>query len=61
MADGRMLTAIIAGSCYLHNEKYLGPQGNNHWRGLVMLHDVRDGEFDVMPVTLSYLNRVRYA
>jgi hypothetical protein len=60
-ADGRMLTAIIAGSCYLHNEKYLGPQGNNHWRGLVMLHDVRDGEFDAMPVTLSYLNKVRYA
>lgn len=59
-ADGRMLTAIIAGSCYLHNEAYLGPQANTHYRGMVMLNDVRDGEFDVMPVSLSFLKR-RYA
>jgi len=59
-ADGRMLTGIIAGSCYEHKEKYLGPQGNKHFRGLLMLHDVRDGEFEPMPVTLSYLKK-RYA
>lgn len=56
-ADGKMITNIIAGSCYEHDEGYLGPQGNKHWRGFLVLHDVRDGEFDLMPVSLKYLNR----
>ena len=59
-ADGSQLTSIIAGSCYEHNEDYMGPQGNKHWRGFLMLHDVHDGEFDVMPVSLNYINK-RYA
>lgn len=54
-ADGKRLTSIIAGSCYQHNEDYLGPQGNKHWRGVLMLHEVKDGEFDLMPVSLEYL------
>jgi hypothetical protein len=54
-ADGRRLTSIIAGSCYEHNEDYMGPQGNEHWRGCLMLHEVHDGEFDVMPISLKYL------
>lgn len=56
-ADGTLLTSIIAGSCYEHNEDYMGPQGNKHWRGLLMLHDVKNGQFDHMPVSLSYLNK----
>ncbi len=56
-ADGRRLTSIIAGSCYEHNEDYLGPQGNNHWRGILMLHEVNNGNFDLMPVSLNYLNK----
>lgn len=56
-ADGTRLTSVIAGSCYEHDEDYMGPQGNKHWRGILMLHDVRDGEFDLMPVSLSYLNK----
>jgi hypothetical protein len=55
--DGTLLTAIIAGSCYEHEEDYLGPQGNKHWRGFLMLNDVRDGMFDLMPVSLSYINK----
>lgn len=54
-ADGKRITSIIAGSCYEHNEDYLGPQGNEHWRGVLVLHDVADGEFDEMYVTLKYL------
>ena len=55
-ADGRRITSIIAGSCYEHNEDYMGPQGNHHYRGIVMLNDVTpDGEFDIMPVSLRYL------
>ncbi len=56
-ADGHRITSIIAGSCYEHNEDYMGPQGNHHFRGIVMLNDVTDdGEFDIMPVSLRYLN-----
>lgn len=56
-ADGARLTSIICGSCYMHNEDYLGPQGNNHFRGILVLHDVKDGQFDLMPVSLDYLIR----
>ena len=54
-ADGKMIHSIIAGSCYEHQEDYLGPQANNHWRGILVLNDVTDGEFEAMPVTLKYL------
>lgn len=56
-ADGALLTGIIVGSCYEHDEDYLGPQGNKHWRGCLMLNDVRNGSFDLMPVSLSYINK----
>ena len=59
-ADGKRLTSIIAGSFYEHDEDYMSSQGNNHWRGFLMLHDVKDGEFDLMPVSMKYLN-TKYA
>ena len=59
-ADGQAITSIIAGSCYEHNEDYMSSQGNKHWRGFLMLHDVQDGAFDVMPVSLKYINQ-KYA
>lgn len=54
-ADGTMLTSVIAGSYYEHDEDYLGPQGNKHWRGCLMLHDVENGAFDLMNVKLDWL------
>ena len=54
-ADGTKITGIIAGSCYLHDEAYLNHQTNDHWRGLYMLHDVNNGSFDEMPVSLDFL------
>lgn len=56
-ADGKRIASIIAGSCYEHDEDYMGPQGNKHWRGVVMLNEVDDGEFDEMFVSLNYLER----
>lgn len=47
--------AIFAGTCYLHDEEYLTPQGNNCRRQIVVLHEVEDGRFDPMFVSLSYL------
>lgn len=54
-ADGKEITAIISGSCYEHNEAYLGEQGNQHWRGLWVLHNIDDGSFDEMAVPLHYI------
>lgn len=54
-ADGSEMTAIICGSCYEHDEDYLGPQGNQHFRGLYVLHEVHDGSFNEMAVSISYI------
>ncbi len=59
-ADGKMLTGLFAGCCYLHDEDYLGPQGNNYFRGIHMLYDVQDGQFHCHSITLDYLlNRAK--
>jgi hypothetical protein len=54
-ADGKSITGIFAGIFYQHDEGYLTPQTNRSWRGLWVLHDVQDGAFDEMPVSLSFL------
>jgi hypothetical protein len=54
-ADGKGMTSLIIGSCYEHDEEYLGSQGNIHWRGLYLLHGCKDGEFDECAVPLSYI------
>ena len=58
-ADGRKMTGIFCGIFYQHEEAYLTPQTNGSWSGIWMLHGVKDGEFDEMPVSLEYL-RKRY-
>jgi hypothetical protein len=56
-SDGTMLTGIIAGSAYLHEEEYLGHQANIHWRGVIVLNEVSGGTFDEMFVSMDYLQR----
>lgn len=56
-ADGKDMTAILSGSFYTHTEAYLNPFTNDHWRGFYMLHQVKDGEFDEMAVSIEYLKR----
>jgi len=48
---------LVVGSTYLHDENYLGPQGNNYWRGIVVCHQVERGMYDPMFVSLDYLCR----
>lgn len=56
-ADGALLTSIIAGSFYLHDEEFMGKQGNKHWRGALMLHNVSEGQFDLNLLPMTYLKR----
>lgn len=48
---------IIAGSFYEHNEGYHSPQGNAYWRGVLMLNNVRAGDYDLTEVSLDYLRK----
>ena len=48
---------IFCGLCCQHDEAYLGPQGNNHRRQILVLHEVEDGKFDPMFVSLRYLQK----
>lgn len=57
-ADGKQITGLFVGGFYQHDEEYLKWQGNAQtWRGIWMLHEVEDGSFDEMPVSLNYLKR----
>lgn len=60
LPTGKRRRGIIAGSYYQHNEVYLGAQGNHHWRGILVLHEVKAGNFDLLEVSLDYLRR-RYS
>ncbi len=53
--DGKMQIGIVNGACYPHDEGYKGYQGNNHFRGLTMLHEVKDGFALPMFISLDYL------
>jgi hypothetical protein len=54
---GKLQWGMIAGSAYTHEENYLSPQGTAHWRGIVCKHEVSDGSYCPMFVSLSYLKR----
>lgn len=54
---GKSQHGLVAGACYLHDEDYKGPQGNAHWRGIIVKHQVIDGSYDPMFVSLDYLCR----
>jgi hypothetical protein len=56
-ADGTNVVGLFCGTCYLHDEEYLGPQGNAQRRQIVMCHDVNDGAYDPMFVSLDFLRR----
>jgi len=49
--------AMICGISYTHAEKYLGHQGNVVKPGIWMLHEVKDGRYDPMFVSLNFLQR----
>ena len=57
LSNGRTLRGLIAGSFYQHEELYKGPQGNHHWRGCLMLHEVKDGNYGLMELSMQYLLR----
>jgi hypothetical protein len=55
-ATGDIAYGVVAGSCYLHDEPYKGA-ANKHWRGVVVLNEVKNGQFCEMPLSIDYLSR----
>ena len=53
--NGKTIRGMVAGSFYQHEEEYKGPQGNDHWHGCVYKHEVKDGNYCLMELSLSYL------
>ena len=53
--NGKTQWSIIAGACYAHEESYKGYVGNKHWKGLVVMHNVNEGSFDPLFVSIDYL------
>ena len=49
--------ALFCGTCYTHDEDYLGPQGNNQRRQIIVKHEVEDGCYDPMFVSLAFLKK----
>lgn len=56
-ADGKPITGIFCGVAYLHDEKYLNPQGNACRRHILLLSNVEDGVFDHAFISLDALKR----
>lgn len=48
---------LVAGSAYLHDEEYRGPQGNAEWRGIVLCNQVENGSYDPAFLSLDFLCR----
>lgn len=55
LSDGSVIKGLIAGACYLHDEPYKGYQGNNHYRGVIMMHGVENGNYDLEQVSVKRL------
>ena len=55
--NGRRVRGLVWGSCYLHDEDYRGFQANGEKRGIAIKHEVRDGMYDLMEVSLDFLCR----
>jgi len=54
-ALGRAKLGLVWGTCYQHNEDYLGPQGNARFDGVMLKNEVREGFYCGMPLSLQYL------
>lgn len=56
-SDGTGVIGLFVGSCYLHDEDYLGPQGNFYNRGIWMLYEVEEGDFHPLHISLNFLKK----
>lgn len=57
-ATGERRVGLVCGRFYQDDLAYLGPQKNKQsWSGIFMKHEVRDGDYDLMELSMNYLLR----
>jgi calcineurin-like phosphoesterase family protein len=49
--------ALFCGTFYSHHEEYLGWQGNDQRRQIIIKHEVSEGRYDLMEVSLKFLSK----
>lgn len=58
LANGQVHRGLKAGAFYMHDEDYKGPQGNLHWRGIVVKNELDGfGDYSSMDIGMDYLLR----
>lgn len=57
LANGTRQRGLVCGSCYLYDDDYRGIQANGAWHGIIVKHEVHDGDYDLMEVSLDFLCR----
>jgi hypothetical protein len=55
LSNGKTLRGLVVGSFYQHDEEYKGYQGNAHYRGCIMKHEVEDGNYCLVEISIDYL------
>ena len=58
--DGKQQLGIVNGACYDHFESYKGFVGNNHFRGLTILHECSDGFACPSFISLDHMKELYY-
>lgn len=57
LANGTRQRGLVCGSCYLYDDDYRGIQANGAWHGIIVMHEVHNGDYDLMEVSLDFLCR----
>lgn len=52
--NGKVIRGLVAGTFCMHKEDFHGPQGD-HWNGVIMLNDVKNGDYSLCEVQLDFL------
>jgi hypothetical protein len=55
LGDGMLQRGMVAGSFYLHDEQYRGPQSNHEWKGILVKNECHNGQYDLMEISVNYL------
>jgi hypothetical protein len=50
---GNPIKTLVVGCYFEHDEKYAGQGNRSWWRGLVLLENVKDGNFDETPIRMA--------
>ena len=55
LANGKRMHGLVAGAFHMHDEEYKGYQASSHWRGVCVLHEVTDWNYDLEVISIERL------